>query len=96
MFLSEEAMMASRSFMTSVVVGKDIVPRIGLNQLEILRQDIMATIKKSRFSLCGNKLISSLYSQTPLSMGKLTSVKRGVADRNPLIVCGIQTLLTRL
>ena len=55
MFLSEEAMMASRSFMTSVVVGKDIVPRIGLNQLEILRQDIMTTIKKSRFS----KVVSS-------------------------------------
>ena len=55
MFHSEAAMMASRSFMTSVVVGKDIVPRIGLNQLEILRQDIMTTIKKSRFS----KVVSS-------------------------------------
>ena len=54
MFISEEAMMASRSFMTSVVVGKDIVPRIGLNQLEILRQDIMTTIKKSRFSKVGS------------------------------------------
>ena len=53
MFHSEAAMMASRSFMTSVVVGKDIVPRIGLNQLEILRQDIMATIKKSPFSKVG-------------------------------------------
>ena len=46
-------MIASRSFMTSVVVGKDIVPRIGLNQMEVLRQDIMATIKKSPFSKVG-------------------------------------------
>jgi hypothetical protein len=58
---SEEAMMASRSFMTSVVVGKDIVPRIGLNQLEILRQDIMTTIKKSRFSKVGLSKLKLFY-----------------------------------
>ena len=43
-------MFASRSFMTSVVVGKDIVPRIGMHQLETLRHDLMATIKKSQHS----------------------------------------------
>ena len=36
--------------MTSVIVGKDLVPRIGLNQLEILRQDIMSMINKSSHS----------------------------------------------
>ena len=30
-------MLASREFMTSVVVGKDVVPRIGMHQLETLR-----------------------------------------------------------
>ena len=30
-------MVASKEFMTSVVVGKDVVPRIGMHQLEILR-----------------------------------------------------------
>ena len=35
--LSEEAMIASKEFMTSVVVGKDVVPRIGMHQLETLR-----------------------------------------------------------
>ena len=43
-------MLASRAFMTSVIVGKDLVPRIGLNQLEILRQDIMSMINKSSHS----------------------------------------------
>ena len=49
-FYSEEAMLASISFMTSVVVGKDIVPRIGLNQLETLRLQLMEEIKNSKQS----------------------------------------------
>ena len=49
-FYSEEAMLSSRSFMTSVVVGKDIVPRIGLNQLETLRLQLMEEIKNSKQS----------------------------------------------
>ena len=57
----------------------------------------------SKHSLSGKKLVvellflyfhrSSLYSQTTHSMRKLISVKIGVADRNPLCVCRIQTLL---
>ena len=49
-FYSEEAMLASRSFITSVVVGKDIVPSIGLNQLETLRLQLMDEIKNSKQS----------------------------------------------
>jgi hypothetical protein len=49
-FYSEDAMLASISFMTSVVVGKDIVPRIGLNQLETLRLQLMEEIKNSKQS----------------------------------------------
>ena len=30
-------MLESKSFMTSVVVGKDVVPRLGLHQMETLR-----------------------------------------------------------
>ena len=33
--------MASRDFMTSVVVGKDAVPRIGMHQAETLRLLVM-------------------------------------------------------
>ena len=35
-------MLASRDFMTSVVVGKDAVPRIGMHQAETLRLLVMA------------------------------------------------------
>lgn len=37
----------TKEFVTSVVVGKDVVPRLGLHQLETLRTSLMATIKKS-------------------------------------------------
>lgn len=37
----------SKSFITSVVVGKDVVPRIGLHQLEALRADLINAIKRS-------------------------------------------------
>ncbi|XP_055888225.1 diacylglycerol lipase-alpha-like isoform X3 [Biomphalaria glabrata] len=37
----------TKSFITSVVVGKDCVPRIGLPQLEMLRADILNQIKNS-------------------------------------------------
>ena len=42
--LSEEAMLASRDFMTSVVVGKDAVPRIGMHQAETLRLLVMIIV----------------------------------------------------
>ena len=41
-------MLASQSFITSVVVGKDIVPRIGLHQLEMLRHQLVETLHGSR------------------------------------------------
>lgn len=37
----------SKSFITSVVVGKDVVPRIGLYQMEALRADLINAIKRS-------------------------------------------------
>lgn len=37
----------SKSFITSVVVGKDVVPRIGLHQMEALRADLINAIKRS-------------------------------------------------
>ena len=41
-------MLASQSFITSVVVGKDIVPRIGLHQLEMLRHQLVETLHTSK------------------------------------------------
>lgn len=37
----------TKQFVTSVVVGKDVVPRLGLHQLETLRTSLMTAIKKS-------------------------------------------------
>ncbi|XP_012940156.1 diacylglycerol lipase-alpha [Aplysia californica] len=37
----------TKSFITSVVVGKDCVPRVGLPQLEVLRTDILNQIKNT-------------------------------------------------
>ncbi|XP_055389650.1 diacylglycerol lipase-alpha isoform X2 [Condylostylus longicornis] len=45
--LSMPAVEASKSFITSVVVGKDVVPRIGLHQMEALRADLINAIKRS-------------------------------------------------
>lgn len=46
--LSQECVEATKSFITSVVIAKDVVPRIGLHQMELLRTDLINLIKKSR------------------------------------------------
>ncbi|XP_014605977.1 PREDICTED: sn1-specific diacylglycerol lipase alpha isoform X4 [Polistes canadensis] len=45
--LSMPAQQYSQEFTTSVVVGKDVVPRIGLRQMESLRADLINAIKRS-------------------------------------------------
>ncbi|XP_043517524.1 diacylglycerol lipase-alpha isoform X3 [Frieseomelitta varia] len=45
--LSMPAQQYSQEFITSVVVGKDVVPRIGLRQMESLRADLINAIKRS-------------------------------------------------
>ncbi|CAL4059419.1 unnamed protein product, partial [Meganyctiphanes norvegica] len=46
--LSMPAVEYSRAFITSVVVGKDVVSRIGLHQMETLRADLINAIQKSK------------------------------------------------
>ena len=46
-FFSQDAVEYSKSFVTSVILGKDVVPRIGLHQLEALRHDLIYAIHKS-------------------------------------------------
>ncbi|XP_064082451.1 diacylglycerol lipase-alpha-like [Macrobrachium nipponense] len=46
--LSMPAAEYTRAFITSVVVGKDVVPRIGLNQMEAMRADLINAIQRSR------------------------------------------------
>ncbi|XP_043481702.1 diacylglycerol lipase-alpha isoform X4 [Leptopilina heterotoma] len=45
--LSTPAQQYSQEFITSVVVGKDVIPRIGLRQMESLRADLINAIKRS-------------------------------------------------
>ncbi|XP_010888803.2 sn1-specific diacylglycerol lipase alpha [Esox lucius] len=45
--LSEDAMEYSKEFVTSVVLGKDLVPRIGLSQLEVFRRHLLEVLQKS-------------------------------------------------
>ncbi|XP_075727994.1 inactivation no afterpotential E isoform X2 [Rhipicephalus microplus] len=45
--LSLPAVEYSKAFITSVVLGKDVVPRIGLHQMEALRTDLINAIKRS-------------------------------------------------
>merc|ERR1719369_47521 len=46
--LSKAAVNYSKDFVTSVVLGKDVVPRIGLHQLEALRHDLVQAIQQSQ------------------------------------------------
>ncbi|XP_043281706.1 diacylglycerol lipase-alpha isoform X2 [Venturia canescens] len=45
--LSMPAQQYTQEFITSVVVGKDVVPRIGLRQMESLRADLINAIRRS-------------------------------------------------
>ncbi|KAL7406581.1 hypothetical protein ABVT39_022615 [Epinephelus coioides] len=44
---SEDAMEYSKEFVTSVVLGKDLVPRLGLSQLEGFRRHLLEVLQKS-------------------------------------------------
>ncbi|XP_058485222.1 diacylglycerol lipase-alpha isoform X1 [Solea solea] len=46
--LSEDAMEYSKEFVTSVVLGKDLVPRLGLSQLEGFRRHLLEVLQRSK------------------------------------------------
>ena len=60
----------SKSFVTSVVLGKDVVPRIGLHQLEALRHDLIYAVHKSTDPKASRK-ICKLFGITS-SLKKIT------------------------
>ncbi|XP_039767325.1 diacylglycerol lipase-alpha isoform X2 [Ornithorhynchus anatinus] len=45
--LSDDAMEYSKEFVTAVVLGKDLVPRIGLSQLEGFRRQLLDVLQRS-------------------------------------------------
>ncbi|KAJ8375868.1 hypothetical protein SKAU_G00064480 [Synaphobranchus kaupii] len=67
--LSEDAMEHSKEFVTSVVLGKDVIPRIGLSQLEGFRRHLLEVLQRSnkpkwRIIMGGTKCIPK--SELPL------------------------------
>lgn len=46
--LSLPAIDYTKEFITSIILGKDVVPRLGLHQMETLRFDLIKTIKKAK------------------------------------------------
>ncbi|XP_051561602.1 diacylglycerol lipase-alpha-like isoform X2 [Myxocyprinus asiaticus] len=81
--LSEDAMEYSKDFVTSVVLGKDLVPRIGLSQLEGFRRHLLEVLQKSekpkwRIIAGGTKCIPK--SELPMDDGPPLS--QGVTPSN--------------
>lgn len=48
--ISEDVALYSKDFVISIVLGKDIIPRIGLHQMEKLRFDLIKSIKHCNMS----------------------------------------------
>ncbi len=53
---------ATRPFVTTVVVGKDVVPRLGLAQMETLRAQILHLLKTSKDTKVGHESGSRSHS----------------------------------
>lgn len=89
----------SKSFITSVVVGKDVVPRIGLHQMEALRADLINAIKRSvdpkvRERKAGINLNVLNSSTTKDALGRITSLLTlfysplfSFLSTHPVVVC---------
>ena len=45
--LSPDAVEESKKFTTSIVVGKDVIPRLGTAQLEYFRSDLLYLLENS-------------------------------------------------
>ncbi|XP_060797869.1 diacylglycerol lipase-alpha [Neoarius graeffei] len=82
--LSEDAMEYSKEFVTSVVLGKDLVPRLGLSQLEGFRRHLLEVLQKSdkpkwRIIIGGTKCIPKTelpLEDDPPSQGVTPSTSR--------------------
>nr|XP_040240289.2 diacylglycerol lipase-alpha isoform X1 [Anopheles coluzzii] len=87
--LSMPAIEYSKSFITSVVVGKDVVPRIGLYQMEALRADLINAIQRSidpKWKTIACSVICCCCGPEPTSVmmmsTKDSNVQRYKQDRN--------------
>ena len=59
----------SKKFITSLVVGKDIVVRMGLSQMESLRTDLLDCIKRSTDTKVHGRLKNTFCYRTKVRDG---------------------------
>jgi sn1-specific diacylglycerol lipase len=93
--LSLEAAEYSRTFITSVVLGKDVVPRLGLHQMESLRFDLINAIQTcslSKWRLIGGTICCCCCCSTTLEhderlFGQRSDSIVATADSTSIAAC---------
>lgn len=88
--LSMPAVEYTKSFITSVVVGKDVVPRIGLYQMEALRADLINAIKRSidpkwKTITCSVMCCGCVHQ--PTSVSEMSSKELNINEYNDVSFC---------
>ncbi|XP_031330200.1 sn1-specific diacylglycerol lipase alpha isoform X2 [Photinus pyralis] len=81
--LSMAAMEYTKSFTTAVVLGKDVVPRLGLNQMEALRADLINAIKRSvdpKWKIISCGVMCCCCAIEPTSATELSTADQVMAD----------------
>ncbi|KAF5293080.1 hypothetical protein FQR65_LT11072 [Abscondita terminalis] len=82
-YCSMAAMEYTRGFTTGVVLGKDVVPRLGLNQMEALRADLINAIKRSvdpKWKIISCGVMCCCCSIEPTSATELSTADQAMAD----------------
>jgi len=91
--LSPPAVDFSRPFITSIVVGKDVVPRLGLHQMQILRQDFLAALSFStepKWKIIGYSCSSSFPTCTSSNSSSFSSSSSTSSSKDNEICEAIQ------
>ncbi|KAF2901647.1 hypothetical protein ILUMI_04542, partial [Ignelater luminosus] len=81
--LSMAAMEYTKSFTISVVLGKDVVPRLGLNQMEALRADLINAIKRSvdpKWKIISCGVMCCCCAIEPTSATELSTADQAMSD----------------
>ena len=81
----------TRSFVTSVILGKDVVPRIGLRQIEALRADIVNTLnasKRKKWNVIGQAALccggKDYDLDDPVDFTQIKTMRKSVAIHNDI------------
>ena len=87
--LSEEAAEYTKDFVVSVVYAKDIVPRVGLHQMEKLRHDLINSIKQCNLAKWGIIFKSCCIGKKDISMEEFVekfNIKKEISPKNTVAV----------